>query len=350
MHILDDRRGALHTYITNVKFILIALVVSANMLEPVISRSDTAFTLYKAIYLFHIPAFVLVMGYMARESQPADGSRFSFRAIAVIGYQYVLFQSLYTLADAFFFHASGIVHSFFMPYSLLWFLCSHLCWKLLLPLFMKLRHPLTASVLLGIAVGYIPWDGSWLSISRTFVFFPFFIAGYRMRRWGNWQSAANHWRAAAIGCGAVIITALGLGLSLNQGWLYGSETLSQLGHHAWYSGIYRLGIYALEAAALTCFLLCVPWRSSILTAWGKRTLFVFLLHGFIIKAAIAAGLFDSLDGKLWHVPLLLSAALALTLCLSHPLVERYAKGWIEPAFNPMKQLVSKVSVHPNGRK
>lgn len=333
---LDDRKGALHTYMMNVKFILIALVVTANMLEPVVSRSTTAYTLYEAIYLFHIPVFVLVMGYLARESRSSHGDCHSFRHLAVIAYQYILFQSLYTLADAYFFHADGIIHSFFMPYSLLWFLCSHFCWKLLLPLFLKLRYPLAASVLLGAAVGYIPWEGGWLSLSRTFVFFPFFLAGYRVKRWGSWQPAAHYWRPAAIGCAVIIIAALHAGFRPDTGWLYGSQTFAELGQHNWYAGIYRLGIYALEAAAAVCFLACVPWRSSAMTVWGKRTLFVFLLHGFIVKAAIAAGWFRSLDDSIWTIPLLIGTAFALTLILSHARVERYAKGWMEPVVWPLR--------------
>ncbi|CAH1224982.1 hypothetical protein PAECIP111893_05206 [Paenibacillus plantiphilus] len=326
---LDDRKGALHTYMMNVKFILIALVVTANMLEPVVSRNASAYALYEAIYLFHIPVFVLVMGYLARESRLVQGDQ--VKHLMIIAYQYVLFQSLYTLADASFFHAEGILHSFFMPYSLLWFLCSHFCWKLLLPLFLKLRYPLTASILLGVAVGYIPWDGSWISLSRTFVFFPFFLIGYRMRRSGSWQAAARHCRPIAIVCAAAVTTALLLGLRLDPGWLYGSLTFTELGQHSWYAGIYRLGIYALEAGAAVCFLACVPWRSSMLTDWGKRTLFVFLLHGFIVKAVIAAGWLQSLDGSIWTIPLLIGAAFALTLTLSHPRVELVAKGWMEPA-------------------
>ncbi|UUZ85014.1 hypothetical protein LJK88_16320 [Paenibacillus sp. P26] len=152
-----DRRSLTDVYFLNVKYLLILLVVSANAIEPIIPRSGFANALYESIYLFHIPMFVMVMGYLAK------GSRWDRKGLAffrTIAWQYLLFQTVYSLVDMFYFHAKGVVYSFFMPYSLLWFLFSHWIWRAMLLGFKNIPHPVFVSVLLGIAVGYLPWTGA----------------------------------------------------------------------------------------------------------------------------------------------------------------------------------------------
>ncbi|MFC0212215.1 acyltransferase family protein [Paenibacillus chartarius] len=165
-------------FILNVKFVLIAFVVIANVIEPLIDRSGILRWLYQAIFTFHIPMFVFAMGLLAKDFRLDHRG---LHSLVEIAWQYVLFQTVYSLMDAALFHADGVVHSFFMPYSLLWFLFSHLCWRAMLPLFIRMKHPIIVAVGLGIAAGFLPVSGAWLSLSRTFVFLPFFLAGYSIR-------------------------------------------------------------------------------------------------------------------------------------------------------------------------
>ncbi|AJY77711.1 hypothetical protein VN24_13415 [Paenibacillus beijingensis] len=313
----------------NVKYVLITLVITANMLEPVISRHAGAMAVYETIYTFHIPMFAFAMGYSAQDYRQEGRAS---KALTAIAYQYIVFQSLYSLADASLFHAPGVVYSFFMPYSLLWFLCSHFCWRLLLPLFSRMKYALPTAVLLGVAAGYIPWEGGWVSLSRTFVFFPFFLAGFKARNFPRWQAAALRIRPFAVAAGFAVLAVFWLGPHIDPGWLYGSRTFAELGSTQWYAGLQRLGIYVLEAAASICFLACVPWSEGRLTGPGKRTLYVFLLQGFVIKAMLAAGLYDVIENERMAVPLLVAAAVLLALGLSRPQIERAGKRWIEPDF------------------
>ncbi|MFD2876189.1 hypothetical protein ACFTAO_09895 [Paenibacillus rhizoplanae] len=71
---------------------------------------------------------------------------------------------------------NNIQHSFFAPYLLLWFLASHICWRLLMLGMSRWTRSaqLAFAVTAGVAVGYLQLDGIWFSISRTFVYLPFF--------------------------------------------------------------------------------------------------------------------------------------------------------------------------------
>ncbi|UUZ96624.1 hypothetical protein LJK87_21455 [Paenibacillus sp. P25] len=332
-----DRRSLTDVYFLNVKYLLILLVVSANAIEPIIPRSGFANALYESIYLFHIPMFVMVMGYLAK------GSRWDRKGLAffrTIAWQYLLFQTVYSLVDMFYFHAKGVVYSFFMPYSLLWFLFSHWIWRAMLLGFKNIPHPVFVSVLLGIAVGYLPWTGGWLSFSRTFVFFPFFLAGYYFPVEAKWKEWMRRWRVAAALAGLAMLAFLAAGFRLNPGWLYGNMTFGELRHPEWYAGLYRLGVYALEAAASLVFLMLVPWRRGVMTEWGKRTVYVYLFQGLAIKACIAAGLYRYLASP-WETVLLLAAGFGLTWSLSQRWWESFAKPWVEPDFSFIKFSVKK---------
>ncbi|MGC5774251.1 acyltransferase family protein [Paenibacillus pabuli] len=317
------------SFFYNLRFMLIVCVLVGNALEPLITRFAGAEALFLWIYTFHMPLFVWVTGYFARHSLQGTTGRNVLKQIAM---QYVLFQTLYALMDYTVFHTPHMRLSFFAPYLLLWFLASHFCWRLLLRLTLSWTplYRLIASVLLGIIAGYLPIDGFWLSFSRTFVFLPFFMIGYdyggsiRSRL----QSGLARSVAASLSAGLLIWIALG-GLEISAGWLMGSMTYAELGRHEWYAGIYRLGIYALEIGSSALFLAWVPCLTSKLTDLGRRTLYVFLLHGFLIRLTIWSGVYNYMETSL-YIPVIVSIALMFAIILAHPAIRHAFRPLIEP--------------------
>ena len=53
-------------YFDNAKFILIFFVVFGHFLRSFIEDNETIYTIYKVIYTFHMPAFILVSGFFAK--------------------------------------------------------------------------------------------------------------------------------------------------------------------------------------------------------------------------------------------------------------------------------------------
>ncbi|MBB3072264.1 fucose 4-O-acetylase-like acetyltransferase [Paenibacillus baekrokdamisoli] len=327
---------ATDTFMLNAKFLLILIVVIANCIEPLMHQSKALYSIYLGIYTFHIPMFVLVTGYFSK----------SFRldipgieSLQKIFYHYLIFQSLYSLLDLLVFHAPGVHYSFFIPYSLLWFLFSHFCWRMLLPLFTKMKHPLVISIILGVLIGYTPFTGTILSFSRTIVFFPFFLAGYyiRLDHVRTIMIHRNRWLFACCMAGIVILFNL---FSVDPKWLYSSFTFKEMGFFHWYTGIYRLSIYLLEILASLCFLYIVPRQKSFVTDWGKYTVYVFLLHALITKTAISMGLFTYVHNSI-QVALVLLLATALTCLLSQEIVRRYSRPLIEPDLNYWERWIVK---------
>ncbi|WP_079412057.1 acyltransferase family protein [Paenibacillus ferrarius] len=330
-----EDKTATNTFMLNTKFLLILFVVIANCIEPLVQQNAALHVLYLGIYTFHIPMFVMVTGYFSRNFK-LDVS--GIQSLQLIFYHYLIFQSLYSLLDALAFHAPSVRYSFFIPYSLLWFLFSHFCWRLLLLLFSKMKHPLGISIILGLLVGYAPFSGTMLSFSRTIVFFPFFLAGYYLQ-WDRILKTIfrmNKYVSAMLLLSILFLLHVML---LDPKWLYSSFTYIELASIHWYTGGYRLGIYLLEIVASCCFLRFVPRTPSLLTEWGKHTVYVFLLHALITKTAISMGLFTYVHTAV-QIALVLLLAPAMTWLLLQGWVRRLCKPLIEPNLTFWKRWIT----------
>lgn len=317
------------TFFLNLRFLLIVCVFVGNAIEPLMGRIGGMAWLYTWIFTFHMPLFVFVTGYFAKANLLGEAGR---KVLLQIGLQYVIFQSLYSLLDAAVFHVNGIHRSFFAPYLLLWFLASHLGWRLIQLMLRKwpALHQLAFSIALAVLAGYLPVDGSWLSLSRTFVYLPFFIAGYHFSFERMERLLTRKVRLAAIALSLAWFGLIALGgADIAPGWLYGSMTYGQLGHPEWYAGVFRLLLYPLQLFAGIVFWGFVPAKKSKVTEMGRHTLYVFLLHGFIVRLAAVSPLYAavrSLPAALGVV----AGAVALTWLLTRRWVRMCSSPLIEP--------------------
>lgn len=323
----EQKRG--DTFFLNLRFLLIATVFLGNIMEPLIQQYVPVRTFYLWIFSFHMPLFVFVTGYFARYSLTGASGKKMLQQITL---QYIIFQTLYSIMDVAVFRVHGIQHSFFLPYLLVWFLLSHLCWRLLLLgfLHLKLKHPAFVAIGLAVLIGYGGFNGGFLSLSRTFVYLPFFIVGYffRFETFMAWFTVRRR-----MVCGAASAALFGILLvmpqAVNPQWLYGSFTYTQLGFQEWYAGLIRLGIYGLQFASSLAFLALVPQQEGAITDWGKRTVYVFLLHGFVVRLTVASGIYASIDHA-FEVAALLLAAVLCTIALAQPFVKQWTHALIEP--------------------
>lgn len=329
------RRG--ETYFLNLRFLLIVAVFVGNAIEPLIAEMSGLRQLFLWIFTFHMPLFVLVTGYFSKAKLHGAVGRETLIQICM---QYVIFQSLYSILDVTIFHVESINHSFFAPYLLLWFLVSHFFWRLLTLAMYKVSptHQIILSLVLGVMVGYLQLDGVWLSVSRTFVYLPFFLIGhhFQFEKFVNFFTFKKRLGAAFISIGIFVI--LGLwGLNLPEGWLYGSKTYMQLETYGWYAGVIRIALYLLQFISAAAFLAWVPMYASRITELGRRTLYVFLLHGFIIRLTYSSGLYQYIQQP-WGAGLLILSAVMLAILLAQPAVRRIAHPFIEPSIHWVSSL------------
>jgi fucose 4-O-acetylase-like acetyltransferase len=97
---------------------------------------------------------------------------------------YLIFQGIYSLYNFFINEQKVIELDPLNPQWSLWFLISLFCWNVMLFLFTKWKTSFTLllSVALGIMADYFDEINNFLSLSRTFVCFPFFLLGYYLKK------------------------------------------------------------------------------------------------------------------------------------------------------------------------
>lgn len=319
-------------WLDNARFILIALVIFGHCLEPLLDQSAWFSTTYRFLYLFHMPAFAFLSGAVA--SSGADVRLFRnvvFRLLL----PYVAFQGLYTLAAQMPQWPDDGPLGVATPYWLLWYLLSLAGWRLLLPVFARLRRPLTVAVALAVAAGCASDVGYYLSLSRTLVFFPMFLLGWRYcDAWRSVQRARwTSWLAIAT---LLLLFGAASSASMDSQWLYGSHGYASLDTGNEIGAFLRLLQLTAGVAGTAAILTLIPRQSLPISPMGARSLSAYLLHGFLVKFALAAGLFGVIsalpDALLWPMLLMLTLACALLLCtpLAHRLLQPViAPRWLE---------------------
>lgn len=276
-------------YFDNAKLLFIFLVVFGHLIQPLKQQIELINVLYQWIYLFHMPVFILVSGFFAKGS--SDKSYLS-KLVKRILLPYLLFQIFYSL------YFLGIGKSswdttLYDPHWGLWFLLSLFSWHILLILFKKINPALgiTLAFLIGIGIGYLPFIGPTLSLSRTFVFFPFFLIGYWLTKDQLFHMQKKQMKFLAAGILAAVFVISYATPNINAQWLFGSESFHALGAGEW-GGLFRAGLYIVSSLMVFSVLLLVPRKHYSFTHLGQNTLYVYLLHGIIIQYGRQANLLD----------------------------------------------------------
>ncbi|CAM3490891.1 acyltransferase family protein [Marinicrinis lubricantis] len=315
------------TRMYNLRSLLIFLVVTMNMLEPIAKNHESIGGIYTLVFTFHMPLFVFVTGYFA-------GKQALRNILPVIAYQYTVFQSLYCILDLIFFQMQKDVYSYFIPYAFLWFLFSHIGWRIMLHFIEKLNHPVAASIGIGLVSGFLPLHSMWMSLSQMLFFLPFYVIGHQM---SCHPSSVNAFKSRAIRWTALPIMALGFAavkLSFSFAVLSSLTGLDfyHEDHLSFASGIgLRSLTYMLEIFMSAAVLSLISHKKSRITDAGKRTLYVYLLHALIVRTLIRLHIFETFDTVLeWlSIPLIAAAIVAL---LSSRKVEFFLQHMMEPPF------------------
>ena len=318
------------------RFVLIALVVIGHLLEQLADSGPFAAALYRWIYLFHMPAFVLVSGAVSK----TDLTRRRVFALATcVLLPYVVFQTLYPAWDAWLSGSGDWSQGYLTPYWLLWYLLSLACWRVLLPLFARLKFALPLAVIIALGAGVAPWIGYPFSLSRTLVFFPLFLLGHRIgpRRLQQLGGAPVR-RFAAVAVLAAAAAGAWFLRDLDPEWLYASMDYASLRIAPFAGAMTRLALLTASATCALSVLALVPRRARH-AGLGRRSLTAYLVHGFLVLGLTATGAFALLAQALpaWAgLVLCVAAGVAVAASLS----TRWADRVFAPLTRPMPWIVA----------
>ncbi|MFJ1703364.1 acyltransferase family protein [Kitasatospora sp. NPDC088346] len=316
----------------NAKFAAVALVVCAHTWMPLLETDRTVAAAVLTIAAFSMPVFITLCGYFARPRPgrpPVDGGRL----ISQLAVPYLVFQVLYNLVGM-------VLEKRLAPIRLLeprwltWFLLSLLVWRLSVPVWTALRHPLPVAVLVAAGSGAMAAFPEELALGRTLGFLPWFVLGLVLRPGHLAALRRPAVRRCAPFALAAVFGAIWLASPklLNPGWVEYTESAAELhvGYPVWVA--VRLALAGLSLVAGAAFLALLPGHRTRWTALGGASLYVYLLHGLPLKLVQASGVYHARTLHHWYtaLPLLGACALTLAVLLATPAAVRFFRPLVQP--------------------
>jgi fucose 4-O-acetylase-like acetyltransferase len=311
--------------IDNARFVLIGLVVLGHAIQPM-TTTQWVESAYAWLYLFHMPAFVLLCGLVIAD--PAMTTERASKVFAGLIVPFVLFDLLYR---GFAVVRTEQVEVFFrnptVPTWSMWFLLALAAWRMLAPLVAALRWPVVMVTLLALALsalGPLPRD---FSVGRIIMLLPFFAAGLMLTGASFDKVPPRRWRLAAV---AVLTAAVPfawlVATRLDRDYLLWTGRADRDG---WDDLLVQSVLYVAAAAMVAAVLVLVPRRTFRWTHRGERSLYVYLLH-IPILIVLRSWLTESELPVPALVAIAVGAAVVVTFVLSSDLVHRLTRPLVQP--------------------
>jgi fucose 4-O-acetylase-like acetyltransferase len=327
-------------WLDNVKMVLVTLVVVGHAIG-LVEASQGSHWVYDFIYLWHIPAFVIVSGYL---SQSFEWDRRRMKsllytlAIPYLLFEPALFYFRRIVADE---QVTGPL--WLEPHWTMWYLIVLLMWRLITPILKRHWLFLPLSVVVSLAGGL--WNTEALMIPRFLGLLPFFVLGLHLKR-RHLDHLDDVWvRIAAVP------TLIGIGVMAVYTDTWAETAL--LWYDTGYSEIpiddeivfqTRLTVMMVGLLGSFAAMSLVPRRQlGWFTVMGTATMVIYLFHGFVIKTVKVLGWPEFTAAHvLLGLVLTILGSIALALLLASPPVRRV----LGPFTNPLAWLEGRRKVSP----
>ncbi len=321
----------------NARFVCVTLVVVGHAIQRLTADSNNALIVYLFIYAFHMPAFAIISGYFSKSGSPS--SRQMTKVITDILLPYFIMETIWTFVQ--FFVEGKQEFNPSKPSWTLWFLLALGIFRLILPYLALVRWPLFWSLFFSVGVGYLSNVDSTFSLSRAIGILPFFVLGWKVREWGlveRWRLVERQtWtiRTAAIvlllAWLTVVIVFIDEWRAVDlRFWFFYDDSYNGLGEDQWWAGFVRLGLIVLAVILSAAVLVLVPRSEIWMTGFGQATMYIYLLHSFILYPIRETGILrGDHSSAMWLLSMVL-ASVAISIGLASPLVRRLFRPLIEP--------------------
>jgi fucose 4-O-acetylase-like acetyltransferase len=313
-------------FFDNAKMLLVTLVVvghSWTLFPDAASDSPV----YHFLYLWHVPAFVVVTGYLSRSFTFTRRNLHRLMTTVVVPYFVVetLLAAFRTVVGGE--HLSTL---YIEPHWPMWYLAVLFLWRLVTPVLRRVSHPLALAVAVSL-VGGVVTTGV-LDIPRFLGLMPFFVLGMSLSREQFDALARPRVRVvAAVLLAAAFVAAVPLAARVSKEWLYWRTGYADLGVTFWQGVAFRSLLMVVAGALALSALALVPRSHRWFTSLGGASLVVYLFHGFFVKTAVYAGVPDLVVADPITSFLLVSgAAVAVALLLAATPVARRLNAVIDP--------------------
>ncbi len=267
-------------YLDNARYWVMLLVVVGHSLTQ-FGDINLARAIYVWIYAFHMPFFILISGYTARRFM--GDARQVRRMVSTLVIPYLLVETSMQLITR---HYQGEPEPMLIlsPQWLAWFLAALFVWRITTPIWRALKYPITTSILISLTVGLFEIPNV-LALPKILGFLPFWVIGLHMSR--EWFERLTEVRIR-IASAALLVVAFLICLRYASGWETDWLLWKQRYDEAPLSaspleGVLQRGELLVVGIVLTfAALSLIPKRRSFTTRLGGRTIYAYLLHGYLV--------------------------------------------------------------------
>lgn len=284
----------------NIKGVLIILVVFAHCLYGYQSFGSVDLVT-DAIYVFHMPAFVFITGFLSKSGHSRSG-----RQLLKLFSAYLIFNTVMLLYQL---TCEGGGISLLTPYYSCWYLLAVIAWRAVSGRISKHRGAIVWSVMLALAAGFFSDVTNMLAMGRIIAFYPFFLAGFLLPENTLPIKGAN----ASLRIKGAFLTATAAALAILFVYRYNvGDPVMQMSVYGGLSGLlYRVIIFAVSALFIAGMCICIPdVRIPFVTKLGRNSLSVYLLHRILTLFAQRLDLFTA-DWQVFCYAAVLTAAICL---------------------------------------
>ena len=325
--------------IDNSKGLLIFLVGLGHSLEFIRKDYEVARLLYVFIYEFHMPVFVFISGYLSKNVE--KGRRNAVRNFLTPFLLFNIIWNLITLIGPLFLRGeftelpSEQAFSFFTPGWALWYIFAMFLWKILLPDLLKFKNIFILSVIAGIFVKLSGEFGSYMALSRTITFAPFFLAGYysseeKLKRFRKFTrfNILNKVPSILILIIGVLIALIFVNYSnIADEFFWADRSYSNFNIEIFTGILLYIAVYIIGFAFVYVFINLMPENQTFLSKIGKNTLSVYFLHTYFIGSIL--GLTSLMSSNLGKLLALIVGSLIVTFILSRDCVARFFNNFLD---------------------
>nr|WP_242979659.1 acyltransferase family protein [Clostridium perfringens] len=325
--------------IDNSKGLLIFLVVLGHSLEFIRKDYEVARLLYVFIYEFHMPVFVFISGYLSKNVE--KGRRNAVRNFLTPFLLFNIIWNLITLVGPLFLRGeftelpSEQAFSFFTPGWALWYIFAMFLWKILLPDLLKFKNIFILSIIAGIFVKLSGEFGSYMALSRTITFAPFFLAGYysseeKLKRFRKFTrfNILNKVPSILILIIGVLIALIFVNYSnIADEFFWADRSYSNFNIEIFTGILLYIAVYIIGFAFVYVFINLMPENQTFLSKIGKNTLSVYFLHTYFIGSIL--GLTSLMSSNLGKLLALIVGSLIVTFILSRDGVARFFNNFLD---------------------
>lgn len=267
----------------NLKFILIFLVVLGHFVDFHTGSSLNMKRIFLYIYIFHMPLFIFISGLFSKKTINEKRYKKIFEYFVLYLGMKILFFVIDLIIE------QDVTMRLFSEGGLPWFILA-IMWFHLLTIFLKKLEPkylLTISIILACFIGYDSSIADTFALSRTIVYYPFFLCGYYLDP-AKVVDFCKQRKIQILSIIFIIITVILCFFLIKSIYqvrplLTGRNPFYKLGKYAAYGCILRFLYYIGVSLFIISIISLTPTKETIASNLGQRSIQVYVLHFPIIK-------------------------------------------------------------------